>query len=189
MEKRFVTETVIIGLTGYQYDISDKCIIRYGMKTEEKSLGYLVKKHFDEVCNVLYLIHLLKDTLVKEAMEQFWIEDQEKYEKAPLLAKCLDALEQQLSLMSEAEYDEYFKYCKTRYAGEDPDGDYNRLPFWSEMQDLFWHILDLRNGKWHGSKNPRYEGRRGIPRIETIGKRMYSEALDLIWKMDNEKID
>ena len=189
MDKRLVTETVIIGLTGYQYDISDKCIIRYGMKSEKTSPGYLVKKHFDEVYNVLYLIHLLKDTLVKEAMEQFWIEDQEKYGKAPLLAKCLDALEGQLSLMCEGKYDEYFKYCKTRYAGEDPDGDYNRLPFWSEMQDLFWHILDLRNGKWHGSKNPRYEGRRGIPRIETIGKRMYSEALDLIWKMDNEKTD
>ena len=42
-----------------------------------------------------------------------------------------------------------------------------------------------QNGKWHGSKNPRYEGRRGIPRIETIGKRMYSEALDLIWRMDH----
>ena len=56
-----------------------------------------------------------------------------------------------------------------------------------KMQDIFWDILDLREGRYHRSGNLRYEGRRGIPKIETIGERLYVEFLDLIWRMDNEK--
>ncbi len=50
---------------------------------------------------------------------------------------------------------------------------------------IFWNILDLREGRYHKSGNIKYEGRRGLPKIETIGERLYTELLDLIWKMDN----
>lgn len=63
--------------------------------------------------------------------------------------------------------------------------DFN-LPFEMWMQDIFWDILDLREGKYHNSGNPRYKGRRGIPRIETIGERMYAKLLELIWALDRE---
>jgi hypothetical protein len=53
------------------------------------------------------------------------------------------------------------------------------------MQDIFWDILNLREGRYHGSGNPRYEGRRGIPRIETVGERLEAKLLDLIWRMDH----
>ena len=46
-------------------------------------------------------------------------------------------------------------------------------------------IKKLREGKYHGSDSPRYEGRRGIPRIETVGKRLVDAIVALIWKMDN----
>ena len=29
------------------------------------------------------------------------------------------------------------------------------------------------------------KGRRGIPRIETVGERIYTKLLDLIWRMDH----
>lgn len=54
-----------------------------------------------------------------------------------------------------------------------------------QMQDIFWHILDLKEGRYHGSGNLKYEGRRRVPRIETIGEKLYGNLLALIWRMDN----
>ena len=106
------------------------------------------------------------------------------------MSKCLTALEKQLSLLTNGEYDEYYIDCKKRHDSiEDGDSDrqkFHNLPYWMQMQDIFWHILDLREGKYHKSGNPRYEGRRGIPKIETIGERLYADCLDLIWRMDND---
>ena len=186
--KHLVTETVIIDYRGYQFEITDQSIIRYGLKSEETSPGYLVSKHFDEIYRILYILHLFKDNLVKESMAQYWIEDQKEFDEAPSLEKCLDALEKQFSLMTEGRYDEYFSNCKARYFGEETENSsivFYRLPYLMDVQDIFWHILDLRDGKWYGSNNPKYTGRRGIPRIETTGEKMYAEMLDLIWKMDN----
>ena len=187
-EKRLVTETVVIGLKGYHFDITDSHITRYGLKSEETSPGHLVTRHFDEMYRVLYLIHLLKDNLVKESMSQYWIEDQKTFDEAPDLERCLDALEGQFSALTDGRYDEYFSDCKARYFGEETENsaiDFGNLPYCMAVQDIFWHLFDLRDGKWHGSDNPRYNDRRGIPRIETTGERMYGEMLDLIWRMDH----
>ena len=186
LEKKYIqTETVIINMTGYRFEITGESITRYGVKSKETSPGCLVKTHFEPVFGVLYLAHLLKDCEVKEAMAQWAIEDQKKYEDSPTLEKVLDALLKQLSLLTDGEYDEYYEDCRIRHDGEDGSGSFN-LPYEMRMQDIFWDILDLKEGRYHGSGNIRYEGRRGIPRIETVGERIYTKLLDLIWRMDHE---
>ena len=131
-EKRLVTETVVIGLKGYHFDITDSHITRYGLKKTETSPGHLVTGHFDEVYRVLYILHLLKDNLVKESMSQYWIENQKAFDEAPYLERCLDALEKQFSLMTECRYDEYFSDCKSRYFREETENssiDFNKINF------------------------------------------------------------
>lgn len=186
-DKYIQTETVIINMTGYWFEITGENITRYGVKSQKTSPGVLVKTHFDPVFGVLYLTHLLKDCEVKEAMEQWAIEDQKKYDEAPGLGKVLDALLKQLSLLTDGEYDEYYEDCRKRHDGEDDEhrrGSFN-LPYEMRIQDIFWDILDLKEGRYHGSGNIRYEGRRGFPRIETTGERLYTKLLDLIWRMDH----
>ena len=184
-DKYIQTETVIINMTGYRFEITGESITRYGMKSQETSPGVLVKTHFEPVFGCLYLAHLLKDCEVKEAMEQWAIEDQKKYDEAPGLGKVLDALLKQLSLLTDGEYDEYYEDCRKRHDGLDDEHRSFYLPYEMRMQDIFWEIFDLKEGRYHGSGNIRYEGRRGIPRIETVGERIYTKLLDLIWRMDH----
>ena len=186
--KQISTETVFIGLKPYSFEINGDFITRYGLHTQEVSSGTLVKTHFQPVFGCLYLAHLLKDCEVKEAIGQYYMgeEEKRKYEKAPTLEKVLIALDKQLSLLTDGVYDEYYEDCKIRHAGgETRGGNFWELPYVMQMQDIFWYVLDLKEGRYHRSENIRYQGRRGIPKIETIGERLYAELLDLIWKMDN----
>ena len=186
-EKRIITDPVAINMNGCRFEITEDYIIRNGLKEHDISPGFLVKTHFDNVYEVLELAKLLKETGVREAIAMYWMgeEEKKKYEEAPTLEKCLDDLEKQLSLLTDGEYDEYYKDCQKRHNGGEGNGEFN-LPFEMQMQDIFWDIIDLREGRYHNSGNPRYKGRRGIPRIETIGERMYAKLLDLIWALDRE---
>ena len=209
------TEPVVIGSSGYLFEITDKGIKRYGLKSTDISKGVLVSKHFEPVFGCLYIAHLLKDCKVKEAIACYFMGPKEKdeYEKAPALDKCLNALLKQFSLMTDGFYDSYYNDCRIRHDGieeeqdtvEECDGseaghdgivecdanhenavqNYGLLPYVMQVQDIFWHVLDLKEGCYHNSGNPKYEGRRGIPKIETTGERLYSELLDLIWRLDN----
>ncbi len=183
-DKYIATDTVFIGLAAYSFEITGECITRYGVKSTDTSPGLLVKTHFKPVFGCLYLAHLLKDCEIKEAMAQWAIEDQEKYDEAPTLEKVLNALVKQISLLTDDEYDEYYEDCRKRHDGGDGSGSFG-LPYEMHMQDIFWEILDLREGRYHGSRSIRYKGRRGIPRIETVGERIYTKLLDLIWRMDH----
>ena len=185
LENKYIrTENVLINLKGYTFEITGDGITRYGVKSKETSPGCLVKTHFEPVFGCLYLTHLLKDCEVKEAMAQWAIEDQKKYEEAPELEKVLNALLKQLSLLTDGKYDEYYEDCRIRHDGGESGRRFD-LPYEMIMQDIFWYILDLKEGRYHGSGNIKYEGRRGIPRIEKTGERMYSQLLDLIWRMDH----
>ena len=156
------------------------------MKEQDTSPGLLVKDHFEAVFGCLYLTHLLKDGEVKESIGMYWMGEEEKkqYEEAPTLEKCLNALDKQLSLLTDGEYDDYYEDCRIRHDGGESSKNFN-LPLEMRMQDIFWDILDLREGRYHNSGNLKYEGRRGIPKIETIGERLYTKLLDLIWRMDH----
>ena len=93
LENKYIaTDTVFIGLAAYSFEITGECITRFGVKSTDTSPGFLVKTHFELVFGCLYFTHLLKDCEVKEAMEQWAIEDQEKYDEAPTLEKVLNAL-------------------------------------------------------------------------------------------------
>ena len=186
LPERIVTEIVLIGYEGYQFEINNERIIRYGRRSTQESCGLLVKNHYQEVAGILYIIHLLKDGKTKESIAAFYIgeKEQKEYEKAPTLAKCLDALKRQLSLLMDGAYDAYYDDCHKRHDGESSSERFD-LPYEMEMQDIFWHMLDLQEGKVYKSGNIKYEGKRGIPKIETTGERLYAEALNLFWKMDN----
>ncbi len=190
LENKYIaTETVIINMRGYWFEITGERITRHGMKTEETSPGLLVKDHFESVFGVLYLTHLLKDNEVKESIAMYLMgeDEKKKYEEAPTLEIVLNALCKQISLITDGVYDAYYEDCRKRH-DEEEEGDwqqFNSLPYLMQMQDIFWHILDLREGRYHGSSNLKYEGRRSIPSIETIGEKMYAELLDLIWRMDH----
>ena len=188
LENRLIeTEVVIINMTGYQFRITDKSITRFGLKGTETSKGLLVASHFEYVFCCLYLAHLLKDCEVKEAIANYWMgeEEKKKYENAPGLDTVLNHLLKQLSLLTDGVYDEYYKDCQARHDDINEHGGDFDLPYQMQIQDIFWHILDLKEGRYHGSGNIRYEGRRGIPKIETTGEKLYSALLDLVWRMDN----
>lgn len=189
LKERYIsTDPVILGTRGYSFEITDASITRYDVNGREKSSGLLVKDHFEPVCGVLYLAHLLKDNEVKESIDMYFMgeEEKKKYDAAPTLENVLDALDKQLSQLTDGEFDAYYEDCRARHDGiEHSSVFHNRLPFEMQMQNIFWNILDLREGRYHGSKNIRYQARRGIPRIETIGEKLYTELLDLIWRMDN----
>ncbi len=187
-KKHFLTDDVVINLRGYIFEVTGENIIRYERNSQETSRGCLVKGHFESIYWVLYWTHLLKDCGVKESIGSYFMceELKKKYEEAPTLDECLDALCKQLSLMSDGAYDAYYEDCRKRHDGETERGeDFHTLPYEMEMQDIFWYILDLKEGRYHLSGNLKYEGRRGISKIETVGKKMYAKMLDLIWKMDN----
>ena len=186
-EKTLCTDPVIIGLEGYWFEITEESITRHSRKGQETSPGYLVRTHFQPVCLSLYLTRLLKDGGVKEAIGTYWANETEKnaYEKALSLNQACDALVMQISLMTDGRYDAYYEDCRKRHDGEESDTDLGELPYEAKFQDIFWYILDLKEGKYHGSENPRYSDRRGIPRIETTGERLNAALLDLIWRMDH----
>ncbi|MBR2759528.1 MAG: hypothetical protein IKD66_00015 [Solobacterium sp.] len=185
------TETVLIGLNAYAFTISDRRMIRYGRKTCEESEGLLVSSRFVPVKACLYAAHLLKDGKVKEARACYYMDDKDQveYEKMPFLEQCLDALEEQFSQMTDHVYDLYYTDCRNRHDGTEETPEFRDfdLPYLMRIQDIFWYILDLRQGRYHGSGNIRYAGRRGIPRIETVGEKLYAQLLDLIWLMDQGK--
>ena len=181
--KEIITESVVNYDVGMLYKITEDHITQYvGRDKEYESKGNLVRSHFLQAEGLLYVSYLLKHGKVKEAMEQYHIGDKEReeYEQAATLDKCLNALEKLLQEATEGRYDSLYE----EHAGGDNRYNTDDLEQWSEMQDVYWHILDLRNGRWHGSGNIRYEGRRGIPRIETIGERLYDDVARLIWRLD-----
>ena len=147
LPEKIVTETVMIGDEAFYFEITNENITRYGRRGENTSEGLLVRKHYQEVVGILYISNYLRDSKTKESLELQQIGTVDEREVAPTLEKVLDALTRQLSLLTNGEYDAYFENCRKRHDGEDCDDRFN-LPFEMEVQDIFWHILDLREGKY-----------------------------------------
>ena len=79
LKERYIsTDPVILGTRGYSFEITDASITRYDVNGREKSSGLLVKDHFEPVCGVLYLAHLLKDNEVKESIDMYFMGEKEK---------------------------------------------------------------------------------------------------------------
>ncbi len=116
-------------------------------------------------------------------MKTAWYHTEEDLKDAPHLENILNAMETQLNKLTDGAYSQ----TVTELQQERPSLDSHK--YWSEIQDIWWEVKSLREGKYHGSGSPRYEGRRGIPRIETTGSRLVDAIMELIWKMDNGKDD
>lgn len=183
--KGFISDPVVIGLCGYHFEITPEYIRRCGVKDVETSKGLIVIRHYGEVEKAVYLASLLKDGKVKEALQNYYVEDPGELEEAPEMEKCLDVLEKQFSILSDGQYDEFYINCRERREGSSDAEMLWNIPFANQAQDLLWNILDLREGRYIGSGNPKYDGRKGTPKIETVGKKIYSGLLDLIWRLDN----
>ena len=91
-------------MTAYCFEITGEFISRLSVKGEETLPGCLVKSHFEPVFCSLFLVHLLKDCEVKEAMAQWYIEDQKKFDEAPALEKVLNASLKQFRLLTDGQY-------------------------------------------------------------------------------------
>lgn len=174
-KKSFTIDTSMNGI----YTISEDRITRQSIQGEQISKGLLVKNHFQDAELALYTAWVLREGKCYEA-KTAWYHTEEDLKDAPHLEKVLDAMEAQLDKLTDGEYISTVDMLKQ----ERPSLDGHKL--WSEIQDVWWEIKGLREGKYHGSKAPKYEGRRGIPRIETTGGRLVDAIMDLIWKMDNE---
>ena len=173
-KKSFAIDTSLNGL----YTISEDHIIHQYFRKEEISKGLLVSRHFQDVEKALFCARTLREGKCYEAISA-WYHTEDDLKDAPHLEKVLNALEEQINLFTDGEYG---KYKAAKDAGQH-DGSFK---YWSSYQDIYFFIADLREGKYHGSGSLKYEGRRGIPRIETTGKRIVDAVMDLIWRMDND---
>ena len=172
--KSFTIDTSLKG----SFTISEASITHHFLQKDEISKGLLVKKHFQEAELSLYCAWNLREGKCYEAICA-WYHTDEDLEDAPHLKEVLHAMEEQLDKLTEGEYTAVVELLQQE------SHDLGSHRHWSEIQDIWWEIKNLREGKYHGSNSPRYEGRRGIPRIETTGKRLVDAIMELIWKMDN----
>ena len=173
-KKSFTINTSIDG----NYTFSEDNITHVSFRGSRISKGLLMKKHYKESELALYTAWVLREGRCYEA-KQAWYHTEEDLKDAPHLEQVLKAMEAQLNKLTDGEYSSTVEVLQQDH----PDIG-NRM-YWSEIQDIWWEIKNLREGKYHGSDSPRYEGRRGIPRIETVGKRLVDAIVALIWKMDN----
>ena len=144
-------------MRGYMFIVTEENIHRIGLE-EDVSHGLLVKDHYSEVYRAILIADILWKGKCKEAVALYTIEDAEEYDNAPTLDRCLTALEDQLKWI---------------------DGE----KYVNERETIHGLIADLREGHWYKS-SPAFD-RPGVPRIETIGERIYTAILDMVWKMDN----
>lgn len=172
-KKSFTIDTSMNG----EYNISEDRITHTSISGTQISKGLLVKRHFKEAELSLYTAWVLREGKCYEAIAA-WYHKEEDLKDAPHLEKVLHAMEEQLDRLTDGEYS---KYATAKDAGEDNLS----FKYWSDLQDIYFFIHDLYEGKYHGSGSLRYEGRCGIPRIETTGRKLVDAIVELIWKMDN----
>ena len=174
----FVTDASLFGILA----VTEEKITRYCVNNEEVSKGLLVKKHYKEVRSVLWIAGLLKDGKTYESISAFYHEEKD-LENAPHMIECLDPLECQLSLLTDGDYTEIAEIIKSDNPNRSALFDYKYIV---ELQNIYYHIADLRDGRFYETDDIRYTGRCGIPRITTVGEKIYDELIDLIWRMDND---
>ena len=172
-KKSFTIDTSMNG----EYTVSEDSITHTSISGTQISKGLLVKSHFQEAELSLYTAWVLREGKCYEAIAA-WYHKEEDLKDAPHLEKVLHAMEEQLDRLTDGEYS---KYATAKDAGEDNLS----FKYWSDLQDIYFYIHDLYEGKYVGSGSLRYEGRRGIPRIETTGRKLVDAIVGLIWKMDN----
>ena len=175
----FTVETTLQGL----FVVTEKSIKRFDQTGESESQGLLVRAQYDNVYKTLWVANVLKAGEVFESGASYSPEHGVSQPKqTPKLAVCLQALEHLLSRTTSGEYDAVIDILNQE---KKSPAELDRHKYWGEIQDIYWHVEELREGKYHESDSVKYTGRRGIPRISTIGRRLVDEIMDLFWKMDS----
>ena len=157
--------------------VSEESITNYFFQKEESSAGLLVKSHYKEIEASLYLSWLIREGKTVESISAYFHTD-EDLKDAPPLEKVVGALEHQLDLLTDGEYSVVVEILKN-HNGSDLD----QHKYWGEIQDIWWEIKHFQEGNYY--EHP-VRGRRGLPRITTIGERLLDMVMDFIWKMDND---
>lgn len=160
-----------------KYKVSEDGITRRHVHDERPSKGLLVEQHFKEAMLSLHTAWVLQEGKCYEEI-CMWSHTKKDLKDAPHLEKVLHAMENQLDKLTDGDYSRFAAALDTGEDGHD-------CKYWWDFQDIYCYIYELREGRYHRSGNPKYEGRRGIPRIETTGRRIYDIIMQLIWKMDH----
>lgn len=155
--------------------LAENSITKHWFRKETASRGLLTQKHYKEVEASLDIAGILKNGQTQESIKSYYHEDKD-LEGKPTLVKCLDALENQLNLMTDGEYNAVVSEMKSGHYFY----DYKYL---DEVQRIWGEIENLRDGRYY--ENEIFH-RPGIPRIETTGARIVEKIMDLIWKLDND---
>lgn len=142
----------------------------------ETSAGQLVKEHFLEVKAALYCAWLMREGRCLESVASY-AHTEADLEGAPSLEKVLDVLEEKLRLITDGAYG-----TDARRATLGADGSDFRYAM--ELSYVEGIVIDLRSGRYHESGDERYVRLRGIPRIETCGRRLFDGLVDLFFRMD-----
>ncbi len=159
------------------YIISEDSIAHHFFSIDESSPGFLVKKHYTEIERVLYAAWSLREGKCYESIAAYFHSDDD-LKDAPHLEKVVAAIEKQMNLLTDGGYQ---KYVAAREKQDWKLMEGNR--YWREVQDIWVDISALREGRYY--ENEIYH-RPGVPRIETVGKRLVDRIMDLAWRMDND---
>ena len=173
MEKPFKIDTQTKGA----FVISDDCIERFFFNLHETSKGLIVKSHFQEIHRALYTAWILREGKTVESISAYYHKE-EDLKDAPSLETVVKAMEHQVDLFTEGAYG---KYAEARKNENHRGISENR--YWREIQDIYTDASALKEGRYYENK---IHHRPGVPRIETIGKRLVDAIVDLAWKMDSD---
>ena len=88
------------------------------------------------------------------------------------------AIEKHLDLFTEGEYQK----CVAAHEKQDWNlMEENR--YWRELQEIWSEINTLKEKRYYENEIHHHPG---VPRIETVGKRLVNRIMDLVWRMDND---
>ncbi len=158
--------------------ISQDSITRFFFQSSETSKGLLVTKHYQEIQLALYCAWILREGKCYESIGAYQHESKDLKDALPL-EKIVSALERQTDLLSDGAYSQYADSQRTK------DWTFiDSCRYWQEIQDIWVEINALKTGRYYENE---LHHRPGVPRIETIGRRLVDAIVNLVWRLDSDK--
>lgn len=168
----FMIDTQVKGL----YVIAEDSITHYFLSKSETSPGLLVKKHYDDIERALHIAWYIREGKCHESVSAYWHKE-EDLEDSIHLEPLVKALEEQVDLFTEGAYRQLMT---AKENGDRESEDQNR--YWREIQEIWAEINALKEKRYYENE---IHHRPGVPRIETVGRRLVDRIVDLVWRMDN----
>ena len=168
----FMIDTQVKGL----YVIAEDSITHYFLSKSETSCGLLVKKHYDDIERALHIAWYIREGKCHESVSAYWHKE-EDLEDSIHLEPLVKALEEQVDLFTEGAYRQLMT---AKENGDRESEDQNR--YWREIQEIWAEINALKERRYYENE---IHHRPGVPRIETVGRRLVDRIVDLVWRMDN----